>query len=450
MSELSTQERFKRGAADAGRYFRFMADFVGFTDAHAETVRGTRLIIEKHIPRIVGEFYAQLLSFPATRKHFLKADGTLDQDYLELRMQHQVSFWRRTASGQYDEDYARFVDYVGRAHTSLGADPKIYIPERYVLGMIGFVGGQVAAALAAELHDQDPDLEARSLAAWHTLLMVLLELLSRPYGEGREPESYLPAEDITEEPVHDLAVEIYEKGLGIGGSVEYREVYVGTVDEIPEGARKIVDAEGLSIGVFRRNGQWYALQNSCLHRGGPVCTGELAGSTLTCPWHGYQYDLPTGQMLLDRSTALPTYPVTVRDGRVTLRVPVYRREQPDVSLEGLFGVAARAARAVDIGPDQFRVADLQPGQVRRVEVAGQAVAVCNVAGHFYAVQDACTHADGPLSEGELDGSCIICPWHASRFDVITGAVLDGPATDSLRTYRVVIEGDLGRVEPGPA
>ncbi len=208
MSELSTQERFKRGAADAGRYFRFMADFIGFTDAHAETIRGTRLIIEKHIPRIVGEFYAQLLSFPATRKHFLKADGTLDQDYLELRMQHQVSFWRRTASGQYDEDYARFVDYVGRAHTALGADSKIYIPERYVLGMIGFVGGQVAAALAAELHDQDPDLETRSLAAWHALLMVLLELLSRPYGEGREPESYQPAEDITEEPVHDLALEI--------------------------------------------------------------------------------------------------------------------------------------------------------------------------------------------------------------------------------------------------
>jgi nitrite reductase (NADH) small subunit len=361
-----------------------------------------------------------------------------------------VSFWRRTASGQYDEDYARFVDYVGRAHTSLGADPTVYIPERYVLGMIGFVGGQVAAALAAELHEQDGDLEARSLAAWQALLMVLLELLSRPYGEGREPESYLAAEDITEESVHDLAVEIYEKSLGIARSVEYREIYVGPVDEIPEGARKIVAAEGLSIGVFHLDGQWYALQNSCLHRGGPVCTGELAGSTLTCPWHGYQYDLPTGQMLLDRTTALPTYPVTVRDGRVTLRVPIYRREQPDVSLEGLFSVAARAARAVDVGPDQFRLADLQPGQVRRVEVAGQAVAVCNVAGQFYAVQDACTHADGPLSEGELDGDCIICPWHASRFDVTTGSVLTGPANDPLRTYRVVIEGDLGRVEPGPA
>ncbi len=130
-------------------------------------------------------------------------------------------------------------------------------------------------------------------------------------------------------------------------------------------------------------------------------------------------------------------------------VPVYRREQPDVSLEGLFGVAAGRTR-LDVGPDQFRVADLQPGQVRRVEVAGQAVAVCNVAGHFYAVQDACTHADGPLSEGQLDGQHIICPWHASRFDVLTGAVLDGPASEPVRTYRVVIEGDLGRVEPGPA
>ena len=105
MSELSTQERFKRGAPDAGRYFAFMSDFVGFTAEHAEAIRETRFVIEKHIPAIVGQFYAQVLSFPATRKHFLKPDGTLDQAYLALRMQHQAGFWRRTAAGVFDEDY---------------------------------------------------------------------------------------------------------------------------------------------------------------------------------------------------------------------------------------------------------------------------------------------------------------------------------------------------------
>ena len=149
MEELSTQERFKRGAVDAARYFRFMAQFVGLTPADAETIRQTRPFIEPRLPEIIGEFYAQLLRFPATRKHFLKKDGTLDQDYLELRMQHQASFWRRTMTGMFDDDYARFVDYVGRAHTSQGADPRVYIPERYVVGMVGFMQQRIAEAISA-------------------------------------------------------------------------------------------------------------------------------------------------------------------------------------------------------------------------------------------------------------------------------------------------------------
>ena len=110
MNELSTQERFKRGAVDAPRYFRFMAEFVGFTPGDAQPIRETRSVVEKHLPTIIGEFYAQLLRFPATRKPFLKKDGTIDQDYLELRMQHQANFWRRPMTGVFDDDYARFVD----------------------------------------------------------------------------------------------------------------------------------------------------------------------------------------------------------------------------------------------------------------------------------------------------------------------------------------------------
>ena len=195
-------------------------------------------------------------------------------------------------------------------------------------------------------------------------------------------------------------------------SIEYRDVLIGSVDEIPDGGRKIVETEHLSIGVFHRDGQWVALQNSCLHRGGPVCTGELAGGTLTCPWHGYQYDLPTGQLLLDRTSALPIYPVSVQDGRVTVRVPVYIRDEPDVSLAGLFGASRQPAASQ---PNEFRVADLQPGQVKRVVVDGEGVAIYNVEGTLYATQDACTHTGGPLSEGKLDEAMIVCPWHAVVF-----------------------------------
>jgi len=449
MTELSTQERFKRGAADAGRYFDFMAQFVDFRSEHAEAIRATRFIVEKHIPAIVADFYNQLLSFPATRKHFLKKDGSIDQEYLQLRMQHQATFWRRTAGAVFDEDYARFLDYVGRAHTSQGADSKIYIPQRYVMGMVGFVQQRIGAALDAELTHVDPELAFQAMRGWNALLLVLLELLSRPYGEGHEAETFEAPEEIDETPVQQLALETYERSLGMARSIEYREVYAGRVDDYATEGRKVIEAAGLSIGLFNVDGRWHALQNSCLHRGGPVCKGPLKEGILTCPWHGYQYRLETGELLLDPDAKLPRYEVEVRDDEVYVHIPVLIRDEVDISLTDLFAKAEAAeATAVprQLAANEFLLADVKPGQSRLLTVAGQDVAVFNVDGTFYATQDACTHAEGPLNEGDLDGSVVICPWHDSCFDVKTGAVLKGPAVESLQTYRVTIEGDVGRVE----
>jgi nitrite reductase/ring-hydroxylating ferredoxin subunit len=472
--QLSTQERFKRGAADAGRYFQFMSEFIGFTPQDAATIRETRFIIEKYIPTIVADFYSQVLRYPATRRPFQKKDGSIDQKYLEMRMQHQAGFWRRTASGDFDEDYARFVDYVGRAHTSQGADPKIYIPERYVMGMVGFVQDRIGQALTAELRDYDPDLEVRGIKAWNRLLMVLLEMLARPYGHGREAETFEPGEPIDDQAVRDLAVETYERALGMARSVVCTEVLVGPAGDIPDGERRIIQVGDLSVGVFHHNGAWYAMHNSCLHRGGPVATGKLEGDTITCPWHGYQYDVTSGQLLLDRHACLPTYRVEVRDGQVYVYIPELIRDPVDISMANLVQKALReetpasqangpapaaAADVVGAAPrgrpgqahapapaaNEILLANLAPGQVALVRVDGEDVAVYNVDGAYYATQDACTHAGGPLSDGELNGREIICPWHASCFDVANGGVTCGPATEPLKTYRVEVEGEVVRV-----
>jgi nitrite reductase/ring-hydroxylating ferredoxin subunit len=437
MTELSTQERFKRGAADAGRFFPYIAEFVGLEPEDSESIWESRFIIEKHIPAIVGRFYAQLLRFPETRRHFLKPDGAIDQDYLELRMQHQVNFWRRAASGNFDEDFARFVDYVGRAHTSHGADPKVYIPQRYVIGMVGFMQRGIAEALATELRDVDPELERRATRAWSTLLTVILEMLSRPYVNEQTAEPADASLQVDDERVMQLAVDSYERGLGMARSIDRREVRVGLAADIPDGERKIIEAEGLSIGVFHHQGAWYALQNSCLHRGGPVCTGELQGNTLTCPWHGYQYDLVTGQLLLDRSARLSMYEVSVRDGQVYVTIPILIRDSPPVRL---------AASFKTLSDNEFVLSSLKPGQARQVKLNGKAVAVYNVGGTYYATADACTHAGGPLSQGQLNGTTIVCPWHDSCFDVTTGAVTCPPARKPVQAYRVVIDDEIGRVE----
>jgi nitrite reductase/ring-hydroxylating ferredoxin subunit len=444
VTPLSREEKIKRGAEDAGRYFRYMAEFVGFTQDDTNAIQESGLIIEKYLPEIVSQFYTHLLRYPPTRKHFLKKDGTVDRDYVQLRMHHLTNFWRRTASGKYDDDYARYVDYVGRAHTSHGADPNIYIAERYVIGQVGFVQHAISQALSKELHEIDPDLETRALRAWNLLMMVILEMLSRAYSSEHEVELDSSAANIDHQAVFNLALETYELDLGIRRPIGTKDVLAGTVEEIPDGERKIIQVDELSIGVFHHKGGWYALRNSCLHRGGPVCTGSLEGDVLTCPWHGYQYDVTNGQLLVDPSAKLAGYPVHVRDGQVYLQVPIIQKEVIDLSI--VEGSAAPEEKEQILKKNEFYIREVVLGQTKLVRVDGQAVAVYNVGGAFFATQDECTHAGGPLSEGDLDGCVITCPLHGSRFDVTTGKVLGGPADEPLKTFRVTVEGDIGRVE----
>ncbi len=72
--------------------------------------------------------------------------------------------------------------------------------------------------------------------------------------------------------------------------------------------------------------------------------------------------------------------------------------------------------------------------------------LCNVDGTIYAVEDVCTHDGAPLDQGELEGSCIVCPRHGARFDVTSGAALTLPAVLPLPTYPVRIEGDAVYVD----
>jgi 3-phenylpropionate/trans-cinnamate dioxygenase ferredoxin subunit len=89
--------------------------------------------------------------------------------------------------------------------------------------------------------------------------------------------------------------------------------------------------------------------------------------------------------------------------------------------------------------------DIPEGEVRVVVANGRRVALCRVEGRLYAVEDVCTHDDGPLGEGRLHGCAIECPRHGARFDVRTGEVLRMPAAYPVRTFPVRIEGGDVRV-----
>lgn len=93
-----------------------------------------------------------------------------------------------------------------------------------------------------------------------------------------------------------------------------------------------------------------------------------------------------------------------------------------------------------------RVSDLPPGSATCVDVAGRRLAVFNVDGTYYAVDDECPHSGGPLSEGDLDGTRIECPWHGAVFDLTDGAVKCPPAEEGVGCYRVQVDGDEVKVE----
>ncbi len=93
-----------------------------------------------------------------------------------------------------------------------------------------------------------------------------------------------------------------------------------------------------------------------------------------------------------------------------------------------------------------KVSDIPPGTVKACTVNGRSVAVCNVGGSFYAIDDVCTHDEGPLGEGELDGFEVECPRHGARFDVRTGEVTSLPAVMPIETFKVRVNGSDVEIE----
>ena len=87
------------------------------------------------------------------------------------------------------------------------------------------------------------------------------------------------------------------------------------------------------------------------------------------------------------------------------------------------------------------IEEVPPGERIVVEVADHYIALFNVDHSLYAIEDLCTHDDGPLAEGELVGIVIECPRHGAKFDITTGKVLSMPAIKPVPRYEVRIQGD---------
>lgn len=91
---------------------------------------------------------------------------------------------------------------------------------------------------------------------------------------------------------------------------------VARLDDCPPGGSLEVVAEGRVIALFNVEGTIFALDGVCPHQGGPLGKGCLAGAVVTCPWHGWQFDVRTGRHQLSRTLVQPRWEARIEDGDV--------------------------------------------------------------------------------------------------------------------------------------
>jgi 3-phenylpropionate/trans-cinnamate dioxygenase ferredoxin component len=95
---------------------------------------------------------------------------------------------------------------------------------------------------------------------------------------------------------------------------------VAKLSEVVEGSAKAVEVAGKTIALFNVEGKIYALDNTCLHHGGPLGEGFVEGDVVTCPWHGWQYKIVSGEFVGNPSFKVAAYPVQVEDGEIRVEL----------------------------------------------------------------------------------------------------------------------------------
>jgi len=95
---------------------------------------------------------------------------------------------------------------------------------------------------------------------------------------------------------------------------------VASLSDLKPGTAMAVDVNGKTIALFNVEGKIYATDNTCLHQGGPLAEGTLAGEIVSCPWHQWEYNVTTGENVGNESLRLATYTVQVDGADIKVAV----------------------------------------------------------------------------------------------------------------------------------
>jgi len=98
-------------------------------------------------------------------------------------------------------------------------------------------------------------------------------------------------------------------------------IKVASTADLAPGEEKCVEVAGKKIALFNLEGSFYAIDDTCTHRGGPLCEGEVSGEEVVCPWHGAVYNIKTGAVLGPPAPCgVQPYPVRIQGSDVEVQV----------------------------------------------------------------------------------------------------------------------------------
>ena len=97
-------------------------------------------------------------------------------------------------------------------------------------------------------------------------------------------------------------------------------VTVGKIGELTPGSCKRVDVNGKPVALYNVAGTVYASEDTCPHRGGPLGEGELDGTVVTCPWHGWRFDVVTGQSPVNANAKIRTLPCALEGDSIVVTI----------------------------------------------------------------------------------------------------------------------------------
>lgn len=97
-------------------------------------------------------------------------------------------------------------------------------------------------------------------------------------------------------------------------------VTVAQAGDIPSGSGKVVNVDNTLVALFNVDGAYYAISNTCVHRGGPLGEGVLEQDNVTCPWHGWRFNVKTGCNSFNPQVQVKSFPVKVEEGRVQVSI----------------------------------------------------------------------------------------------------------------------------------